>query len=181
MRLAPLAMLIVACGRGAGHNSDSTTVVAGQTAAAVSSSGPGATGTVSIADAGQSACPATGAWASCNVFDRLDRAGLAPRRDSTVVTEALLTPPGSQILVGNAKLELYVYPDVRSREREQGKLDRAKYVSFDQPTMQSQPTLIYNTNLIALLFSRNDHLRERVSDAITAGPPQAPSQPTPKP
>jgi len=121
-------------------------------------------------------------WAACHVFDRLDRAGLAPRHDSTVVTEPPLTPTGAQILVGNAKLELYLYPDVRTREREQGKLDRTKYVSFDAPTMQSQPTLIYNTNLIAILFSRNDHLRERVSDVITAGPPQPPSaQPQLKP
>ena len=133
---------------------------------------------MTIANATQTACPATGVWAPCNVFDRLDRAGLAPRHDSTTVTEAPLTPAGTQILVGNAKLELYVYPDVRSREREQGKLDKSKYVSFDAPTMQSQPTLIYNSNLIAILLSRNDHLRERVSDAITAGPPQAPSQPT---
>jgi len=116
------------------------------------------------------------------VFERLDRAGLAPRTDTTSVAEAPLTPKGVQLLVGNAKLELYAYPDARTREREQGKLDKTKYVSFDQPAMQSQPTLIYNTNLIAILFSRNDHLRERVADAITAGPPQPPSsQPTHKP
>lgn len=90
-----------------------------------------------------------------------------------------LSPRGTQILVGNAILQLYVYPDIRSREREQGKLDKAKYVSFDTPTMQSQPTLVYNANLIAILFSRNDHLRERVSDAITAGPPQPPSPTNP--
>ena len=87
-----------------------------------------------------------------------------------------LSPRGTQILVGNGVLQLYVYPDVRTREREQGKLDRTKYVSFDAPVQSSQLTLIYNTNLIAILTSRNDHLRERVSDAITAGPPQ-PSTP----
>jgi hypothetical protein len=175
MRLAPLAMLIVACGREAEHKQD-TTAVAAQSAAAVSSS---ASPESRIPSPGS--CPATGAWAACNVFDRLDRAGLAPRRDTTIVTEEPLSPKGTQILVGNAKLELYVYPDVRTRERDQGKLDRTKYVSFDAPTMQSQPTLIYNANLIAILLSRNDHLRERVSDAITAGPPQPSPQPTSKP
>jgi hypothetical protein len=33
--------------------------------------------------------------------------------------------------------------------------------------------LIRNANLLAILHSRNDHQRERVSDALTAGPPQA--------
>lgn len=174
MRLAPLAMLLVACGREAGKSVDTSAAVAVQSAAAVDSSAP-------LSDVRRSAsglvpCPPTGKWAACHIFDRLDRAGLAPRRDSTIASAPPLTPQGTRILVGNAKLELYVYPDVRTREREQGKLDRAKYVSFDAPTMQSRPTLIYNTNLIAILFSRNDHLRERVSDAIIAGPPQ-PSTP----
>ena len=79
-----------------------------------------------------------------------------------------LSPRGSQILVGTAKLQLFVYPDVRTREREQGKLDRTKYVSFDAPTMQSQPTLIYNANLIAILFSRNDTC---VNGCPTPSPP----------
>jgi len=114
------------------------------------------------------------------VFDRLDRAGLAPRRDTVVVTEAPLTLTGPQMLVGNGQLELYFYPDSRSREKEQRLLDKAKYVSFDAPlTMVSQPTLIYSANLIAILHSRNDHLRERVADAITAGPPQPPTPSTP--
>jgi hypothetical protein len=177
MRLVPLAMLIVACGRGDTTTSDSATAGGGQPSPAVSSSG----GAVAAAspDSGKPACPPTGAWAACHVFDRLDRAGLAPRRDSTVVTEAPLTPQGTQLLVGTGTLELYVYPDVRTREREQGRLDRDKYVRFDAPATRSQPTLIYNGNLIAILFSRNDHLRERVSDAITAGPPQPPSPSTP--
>ena len=95
------------------------------------------------------------------------------------MTEPPLTITGAQIRVGSANLELYVYPDSRTREREQRLLDKAKYVSFDAATMQSQPTLIYNANLIAILHSRNDHLRERVSDAITAGPPQPPTPSTP--
>ncbi len=180
MRLAPLAMLLVACGREASPKSDSASAVTGQPAAAVSLPDSVARGaSPEVAEA----CPATGAWAPCHVFDRLDRAGLAPRRDTILVTELLLTPKGTQLVVGNATLQLYVYPDVRTREREQGKLDRTKYVSFDAPLMVGAVhTLISNTNLIAILQSRNDHLRERVSDAITAGPPQPPSaQPKPTP
>ena len=160
-----MAMLLVACGRDAKQN-ESTAVVE-QSAAAVSSS-----------PAAKPPCPPTGKWAACSVIDRLDRAGLAPIVDSAAVDEPPLTPKGVQIAVGKGVLEVYVYPDVKAREREQGKLDKTKYVSFDAAlTMEVQPTLIHNANLIAILHSRNDHLRERVADAITAGPPQPPSHP----
>jgi hypothetical protein len=33
-------------------------------------------------------------------------------------------------------------------------------------------TLIEDDNVLLLLFSKNEHQRERVADAITAGPPQ---------
>jgi len=160
-RLALTAMLLVACGRGADTNANEA---AGSPAvAAPNGQTPGVQ------------CPATGLWAECGVYNRLERAGLAPRRDSSVVSESPLTITGSQLNVGNADLELYFYSDWRAREREQRLLNKAKYVSFDAPTMQSLPTLIQNANLIAILHSRNDHLRERVSDAITAGPPQPPT------
>lgn len=112
------------------------------------------------------------------MFDRLDRAGLAPRRDSVPTDEPPLAIRGSRIRVGTGELELYFYRGVAEREREQGKLDETRYVRFDAPvTAKVLPTLIHNANLIAILHSRNDHLRERVADAITAGPPQPPGKP----
>ena len=38
--------------------------------------------------------------------------------------------------------------------------------------MRSQASVIENDNLLALLFSKNEQQIERVSDALTAGPPQ---------
>jgi hypothetical protein len=125
------------------------------------------------AAASPAACPATGLWSDCAVFQRLDRAGLAPRRDSASVTEGPLSARGVLLRVGASELEIYIYPDAKSREREEALLDRAKYIDYAAPvSMQAQPTLIQSVNLIAILRSRNDHLRERVSDALTAGPPQ---------
>ena len=182
MRIVPLAMLLVACGHEVGDKSSRLSALGSHDSVrAESLSSAGQAESLKPKAESGAPCPATGVWAPCNVFDRLDRAGLAPRHDTTTVALPPLSPRGSQLLVGNAKLQLYVYPDVRTREREQGLLDKTKYVSFDAPTMQSQPTLIHNANLIAILFSRNDHLRERVSDAITAGPPQPPSSPPTKP
>jgi hypothetical protein len=53
------------------------------------------------------------------------------------------------------------------------KLDRTTLVrGTDQQTLRRERTLIENANLIGLLSSINDRLRERVSDALTAGAPQ---------
>jgi len=107
------------------------------------------------------------------VFERLDRAGLAPRRDSGAATEPPLTAHGQLLRVGNGELEVYLFPDADAREREDGKLDRQKYAEPDKPLgMRPLPTLIRSANLIAILNSRNEHLRERVNDALMAGPPQ---------
>ncbi len=92
-------------------------------------------------------------------------------------TEAPLTPRGSLLRVGRAELELYIYPDAASREREQRLLEPAAYVTYGaSQTFRAEPTLIANANLIAILHSNNSKQRERVGDALTAGPPQ-PSQP----
>jgi hypothetical protein len=138
----------------------SAVVVTAETSAALS---PG----------GNASCPATGLWSVCAVTERIERAGLAPRVDSLGATEPPLTPRGTLLKIGRSELELYVYTDVAAREREQRTLDREKYLAAESPVgIKSQPTLIHSANLIAILHSRNDHQRERVSDAISAGPPQ---------
>jgi hypothetical protein len=38
--------------------------------------------------------------------------------------------------------------------------------------MRGETTAIQSDTLLALLFSRSEQQRERVSDALTAGPPQ---------
>jgi hypothetical protein len=121
-------------------------------------------------------CPATGAWQLCSVVERLDRAGLAPRHEPGRVHEAPLSAPGVVILVGRSELRIFLYVDRMARERDQAKLDSTKYVMASEPlSMQAEPTLVASENLLAILRSRNDHQRERVSDALTAGPPQRPA------
>ena len=107
------------------------------------------------------------------MVERLDRAGLGPRLDSSAVTEAPLAARGVLLHLGASELELYFYADAKTRDQEESRLDRTKYVDYASPlTMRQEPTLIHSVNLIAILHSRNDHQRERVADAITAGPPQ---------
>ena len=83
-----------------------------------------------------------------------------------------LTQRGTRLLLGNAQLDVFVFADAATREREESRLDRSKYIeATDEPTLRGEATLIRNANLLAVLHSRNDHQRERVSDALSAGPP----------
>lgn len=123
-----------------------------------------------------SKCPATGQWAECSVLYRLERAGLAPHADSTATpAEKALTGRPLLLKIGlTASLELYFYPDSTARVADAKKLDRTQFVvPGAQQTIKRERTLIENANLIGLLTSINDHQRERVADALTAGPPQA--------
>jgi len=89
------------------------------------------------------------------------------------VTVAPFAVAARTIHLGASALDVMIYPDVAARERDERNLDRSRYVEYDAPLgMKSLPTIIRSANLIAVLHSRNDHQRERVSDAITAGPPQ---------
>ena len=147
----------------------------------VAGSAPGATATaggaaVPGAPAGAAAggCPATGAWAACSVIERLERAGLAPQRDSAAIRVEPLTQPGIRVTVGSAELDLFLYADAAARERDERRLDKKQFVEpGEQPTMRREATLIRSANLLAMLRSINDRQRERVADALTAGPPQA--------
>ena len=126
---------------------------------------------------GKEKCAANGQWSECAVFDRLDHAGRAPRRDSSagVIELAPLAQRGTRLLVGNAELDVFIYPDAGRRAQEEARLDRSKYIEATaEPTLRGEATLIRNENLLAVLRSRTDHPRERVSDALSAGPPQAP-------
>src|SRR5215831_17372370 len=80
-------------------------------------------------------CPATGAWAECSVIYRLERAGLAPKVDSTAKPEdAALGGQPLLIKIGlNALLEVHVYADSASRVAAAAKLDRSQFVNGTQP------------------------------------------------
>jgi hypothetical protein len=122
-------------------------------------------------------CPATGAWQLCTVVERLERAGLAPRQDPDPVREGPLSASGVAIMLGRSELRVFLYADRAARERDQARLDSTRYAAATEPlSMRAEPTLIASENLLAILRSRNDHQRERVSDALTAGPPQRPGR-----
>ncbi|MES2179423.1 MAG: hypothetical protein V4550_16310 [Gemmatimonadota bacterium] len=119
-------------------------------------------------------CPRTGHWSECTIRIRLDQSGLAPLATTEPVGE-LPSLPGTPLLfrIGNAGLAAYLYTDTLARHNAAATLDTLKFIRQTTPvTMKGEATLIQNDNALVLLFSKNEHQRERVSDAITAGPPQ---------
>lgn len=165
------AVLLAACGAEPARDDSSLTGsggIGGTPGAAATASD-----SVSVAG-GRPVCPATGSWSRCAVVERLDRAGLAPRVDSAAsAREEALTPGGFLVRVGAAELEVYLYPDAGARSRDIARVDTTRYLGYTEAvSMQQLPTLIQSANLVAILHSRNDLQRERVGDALTAGPPQ---------
>jgi hypothetical protein len=114
---------------------------------------------------------------------RLERGGIAPHRDATAkVEEKALTGKSFAVTFGtNSRLEIFLYPDSTARIADAKKLDRTKLVDAQATqTINRERTLIENGNLVGLLTSLNDRLRERVSDALTAGAPQPTTPPVVK-
>ena len=159
--LALTAQLAGACGRERAPAPDSAKAPSAQAAAS------------NAAPASEPACARTGHWIPCQVRDRIDRAGLTPH-DTTLASELpKLGPAPIAYRIGKAVLVVYLFADSSARKGAGRQLDTTKYVADTHPlTILSEATVIQNDNLLALLFSKNEHQRERVSDALTAGPPQ---------
>ena len=118
------------------------------------------------------ACERTGHWIPCQVRQRLERSGLAPR-DTSANDQPALGPAPTVFRVGKGSLAVYLFADSTARARAATKLDTVTFVGAERPlTMLSKATVIQNDNLLALLYSKNEQQRERVSDALMAGPPQ---------
>jgi hypothetical protein len=158
--LAALVLLIGACGR--------------DHAAADSAKASAAPSIARTAAPSQApACPRTGHWIACQVRYRIDRAGLAPHDSTSSGDLPALGPAPAVYRIGKAVLAVYLFDDSLARRGAGKKLDTTTYVAQSHPlTILSKATVIENDNLLALLFSKNEHQRERVSDALTAGPPQ---------
>ncbi|MDB4891795.1 MAG: hypothetical protein JWL61_3650 [Gemmatimonadetes bacterium] len=154
------ATLLGACGRAKVPAADSSSA-----SSAASASAPQAT---------SGTCSRTGHWGDCQLRARLGESGLAPRSTSEKVGDLPSLPvKPTTLMLGNAGVAFYLFPDTLSRRHAAATLDTAKFIAQTRPvSMKAETTLIENDNVLVLLFSKNEHQRERVADAVTAGPPQ---------
>jgi hypothetical protein len=129
---------------------------------------------VAAADTGwKDNCPVTGLWAQCTLLYRLERGGLTVRADSmTEAREPRLSIAGRRLPIARGEIAFFVYADTGSRSRDQARLDTAAFIPPSRLTGIDSRTLIGNQNLLVIMKVPNETYRERLANAIMAGPPQ---------
>jgi hypothetical protein len=127
-------------------------------------------------------CERTGHWDACTLRERLDAAGLVPRDSGDSVRRPFMRVAGARLLLGRAELVAFLYEDSTAMRADVRALDslaaapRGAGAVWDRP-----PTLITSDNLAAVLLGGDAQKVERVTLAITAGPPQPDSGATRSP
>lgn len=172
-----MAAVVVAgaCGGGAGEGGSETVGARGAPPENHDTTSRALSRNPSIAP--DTSCPPTGLWAECSLVKRLEMSGLGLERAQDPATEEPLTRQGVAFRTRSAELEAYFFPDRSTREREQRRLDRDRYITPEQSAAATDlPTLVASENLLVILHSRRERQRERIALAITAGPPQPPSR-----
>jgi hypothetical protein len=122
------------------------------------------------------ACPRTGLWAQCSVEKRLSQSGFVVRRvpDSAKRRSGFSVMPIPYIL-GRSRLDVFIYPTADAVTSETSRLDTALAGPRgvrSQWGVGVQPTFVRSANLIAVFLTDNPTQSERLSLALTAGPPQ---------
>ena len=165
-----ICAFVAGCG---GHSDRAASSDSGRTSGTNLSSGTPAGAATSGAQA-SSPCPRTGKWALCSVERRLPQSGFvvrpvsgdAPRRAGFSVAPAVYK-------LGEARLEIFVYPDEASLSRDLEKLDTVTVAPRGSPSRWGRvPTFVRSANLIAVFLTANPTQAERLTLALTAGAPQ---------
>jgi hypothetical protein len=121
-------------------------------------------------------CPRTGLWAQCSVEKRLSQSGFVVRRmpDSVKRRSGFSVMPIAYIL-GRSRLDVFIYPTADAVASETSRLDTTLAGPRgvrNQWGLGVQPTFVRSANLIAVFLTDNPTQSERLSLALTAGPPQ---------
>jgi hypothetical protein len=121
-----------------------------------------------------SPCPRTGRWALCTLEKRLEQSGFVPRKVENENLRRLgFTVPPTTYTLGRARLEIFLYPDEDALIRDLASLDTVVVAPRGQRNdWEIPPRFIRSGNLIAVFLTRNEQQAERLTLAITAGPPQ---------
>lgn len=162
-----LCVLIVACertpqpesGTARGVGADNATVAITPSTAGADSGSP---------------CPRTGRWAICSLEKRLEQSGFVLRNAESDNPRRLgFTVEPVVYALGRARLEVFVYPDEAALSRDLAKMDTALVAPRGQSNdWEIPPRFVRSGNLVAVFLTRNEQQAERLTLAITAGPPQ---------
>lgn len=122
-----------------------------------------------------SACPHDGKWALCSIEKRLRQSGFVVKRvDGDTAHRIGFSVKPAVYTLGQSRLEIFLYSDSAALAKDVAKLDTLTAGPVGSPSQWGEvpPMLIRSANLAAVLLSTNPRQAERVSLALTAGPPQ---------
>jgi hypothetical protein len=118
-------------------------------------------------------CPVTGLWTQCILFKRIERMGLTFHAESlTAAREPRLAIAGRRLPIAHGDIMFFIYADTGSRSRDEASLDTTAFIPPSRETGVRDRTLIGNQNLLVIMKVFNGTNRERLANAIMAGPPQ---------
>jgi len=118
-------------------------------------------------------CEHTGQWAECSLERRVKQSGFVVKRLDEKVTRPGFTPGPVVYLLGTSRLEAFFYRSEGALAKDlQGMDTVAVAPQGSAAAWPSTPILIRSSNLAAVFLGQNPRQVERVTLAITAGPPQ---------
>ena len=113
-------------------------------------------------------------WSLEAVESSLRQQGLEPVRADSV-QQPFLTVTGTTLVMGESELQIYLYSDSTAREAEARALDPERVAPPQMMISWRMPaTLIVSENLLAILLSQDEALRDEARRAL-ARPPEQPT------
>lgn len=110
----------------------------------------------------------------CSVEKRLEQSGFVAKKvDGEPARRAGFGVAPAAYTLGRARLEVFIYPDEAALGRDVAKLDTVLAAPRGQTNdWEVPPRFFRSANLAAVVLTRNEQQAERVTLALTAGPPQ---------
>jgi hypothetical protein len=120
------------------------------------------------------ACPRDGLWHDCSVEHRLESSGLRPRAIDSITRIPGIARDARLWQIGRQSLRALFFETEAQASAAMASLDSARAAPKGDSSVSwpERPTIIRSVNLVALMLGGTDRQIERVSNALTAGPPQ---------
>jgi hypothetical protein len=110
----------------------------------------------------------------CTVEKRLRQSGFVVRPiEGEPASRLGFSVKPKAYTLGSARIEVFIYDSEAAMSKDMAGLDTLSVTPAGKPSSwESQPVLIRNANLAAVLLTDNGRQAERVALALTAGAPQ---------
>jgi hypothetical protein len=162
LALAASVLITIACGTNDNGDATARTAAPPSTRGSLSSQDSARAATVA-----ESTAVARDQWNVPEVVRRLTEAGYSVKDRGKTVQHPGFRNSGELLDVGGSELQVFIYDDAKARARDSDQLDTTATTGAALG-VPARPHIIINNNLIALHFTQNGRMAERVHDALMA-------------